>query len=58
MVVYGIGEYFDGKPESLAIFRSIVDAIEGCGQYDMAVKSQISFSRERNGAEHAANRKG
>ncbi|MEP1123607.1 MAG: DUF5655 domain-containing protein [Ilumatobacter sp.] len=42
-----IEDYFDGKPDSLAIFEAIVDTAEQHGEFDITVKRQISFGRTR-----------
>lgn len=39
--------YFEGKPDSRAIFGAIADATEQHGPFDIAVTAQISFERKR-----------
>lgn len=42
-----IDDYFDGKPESHAIFRALNDRIDALGPSETTVGSQISFGANR-----------
>lgn len=42
-----IENYFEDKPASMAIFRAIVDATRAHGEFDISVKTQISFGGAR-----------
>lgn len=46
-VMRQIDDYFDGKPESHAIFRALNDRIDALGPSETTVGSQISFGANR-----------